>query len=248
MEQTRSRKSKKAPKESVDRDVVCSVCGGAQKDQSERFRICSGCSEKLGTRRYFCSRACQKTDWKIHKEFCGSQDFWDYPHKPLLAADADFERPAALRCQIALIDSDPDVLYHVAPGTDDVVRFRITDKMLNVSFRRVRDKAFMKRDPEAIAILGQTLVRAVEEEAVGPSPTSGNAVVAEADSTSTRIANVYSQLADEYSMPGIKYVVAGLLDDQEFDPARPTQLERLHQENMAKHGSDFWRALARPLD
>lgn len=62
--------------------------------------------------------ACQKTDWKTHREWCGSQDFWDYPHKPLLATPATFERPAALRCQLALIDADPEVLYTLAPGTD----------------------------------------------------------------------------------------------------------------------------------
>lgn len=131
MDQT-SRKSKRAKS-------ICCVCGVEQKNQSEKFRSCSGCKEKLGTRRYFCSRyvnlastvsgsfllyatkifsACQKTDWKTHRERCGSQDFWDYPHKPLLAAEANFERPTALRCQISLIDSSPDVLYNIAPGTD----------------------------------------------------------------------------------------------------------------------------------
>ncbi|KAJ7812633.1 hypothetical protein B0H14DRAFT_2856393, partial [Mycena olivaceomarginata] len=150
MDQT-SRKSKRAKS-------ICCVCGVEQKNQLEKFRSCSGCKEKLGTRRYFCSRACQKTDWKTHREWCGSQDFWDYPHKPLLAAEANFERPTALRCQISLIDSSPDVLYNIAPGTDDAVRFKISDKMLNVSFRRVRDNAFTTRDPHSIAVLAQVLV------------------------------------------------------------------------------------------
>ncbi|KAJ7756061.1 hypothetical protein DFH07DRAFT_482850 [Mycena maculata] len=231
MEQNR-RRSKKAKTSQAEQDVTCSVCDGEQKSQSERFRICSGCKEKLGTRRYFCSRACQKTDWKTHKEFCGSQDFWDYPHRPLLTFDATFERPAALRCQIALIDTDPDVLYNIAPGTDDVVRFTIKDKMLNVSFRRVRDKAFTTLDPESIAILGQILVCAVEAE--------GN--------STARIAGVYRQLEEEYPMDGIAGMVGGLLDEQRRDPLNRTRLQCLHQENMAKHGSDFWRALVKSLD
>ncbi|KAJ7872977.1 hypothetical protein B0H13DRAFT_2669351 [Mycena leptocephala] len=238
MEQNRSRKSKKA-KSSTDRKVVCCVCGGEQEYQSEKFRSCSGCKEKLGTRRYFCSRACQKADWKTHREWCGSHDFWEYPHKPLLVTEADFERPAALRCQIALIDSDPDVLYNIAPCTDDVVRFAIHDKMLNVSFRRVRDKAFTTRDPELIAILGQVLVGAVQKQEDG----AGNQTV-----TPLRIENVYSQLEEEYDVPDIADMILDLLHEQKLDPSGRTKLQCVHQENMSKHASDFWKGLASPLD
>ncbi|KAJ6607209.1 hypothetical protein B0H10DRAFT_2439731 [Mycena sp. CBHHK59/15] len=239
MERLRPRKSKKSkPNTSVDRDVRCAVCGSEQKNQSERFRVCSGCKEQTGTKRYFCSRACQKADWKTHKDFCGSQDFWDYPHKPLLRVDAQFERPAALRCQIALIDSDPDVLYNIAPCTDDALRFAISDKMMNISFRRVRDKAFLTRDPESIAALGQTLVSALETEETssGMSPTAA------------RVAQMYRQLEDEYAMSDIEAMVLELLNEQRLDPLSRTKLECLHQENMAKHGSEFWKALARPID
>ncbi|KAJ6462479.1 hypothetical protein C8R45DRAFT_940730 [Mycena sanguinolenta] len=232
-----SRKSKKA-KSGSDRNLICCVCGAEQKNQSEKFRSCSGCKEKRGTRRYFCSRSCQKTDWKTHKEWCGSQDFWDYPHEPLLAVEADFERPAALRCQIGLIDSAPDVLYNVAPGTDrgskNAMRFTIRDKMLDVSFRRIRDKAFMTRDPEAIAILGQVLVVAVKGEGDSHTPTA------------QRIENLCSQLEEEYDAPGIGEIILALANEQ--DPFCRTTLQYVHQENMMKHPSDFWKALARPLD
>ncbi|KAJ6480731.1 hypothetical protein C8R47DRAFT_1135572 [Mycena vitilis] len=242
MDPSRPRKSKKV-KSNPERNVVCCVCGGEQKDQYEKFRTCSGCKEKLGTRRYFCSRACQKMDWKTHREWCGSHDFWEYPHKPLLAGDTDdFERraPAALLCQMALIDSDPDVLYNIAPCTDNVVRFAIRDKMLNVSFRRLRDKAFTTRDPELIAILGQILVDAVHEQ---------SSVVAEEDSlTARRIDNVLSQLVEEYNVPHIADMVLELLEEQKLDPLGRTQLQCVHEENMSKHPSDFWKGLARPLD
>ncbi|KAJ7268168.1 hypothetical protein B0H12DRAFT_95931 [Mycena haematopus] len=55
MDRTPLRKSKKT-KSGSDRNIICCVCGGEQKNQSEKFRSCSGCKEKLGTRRYFCSR------------------------------------------------------------------------------------------------------------------------------------------------------------------------------------------------
>ncbi|KAJ7453191.1 hypothetical protein FB451DRAFT_1565737 [Mycena latifolia] len=235
MEETRPRRSKKAKTTGIDRNCICSVCGGEQRNQAERFRICSGCKEKLGIKRYFCSRACQKADWKTHRDFCGSQDFWDYTHKPLLGAEASFERPVALRCQIALIDSNPDVLYHVAPGTDDVLRFDISDKMLKVSFCRVRDKAFTTHDPESIAILGQTLLGAVELEAVPVGKTQ-------------RVSNLFRQLEEEYGVLDIESVVASLQDDQTLDPTHRTKLDCLHQENITRHPSDFWKALAKPID
>ncbi|KAJ7290197.1 hypothetical protein C8J57DRAFT_338308 [Mycena rebaudengoi] len=233
------RKSKKTKRSSgAERDVRCSVCGSSQKAQIERFRICSGCKETLGIKRYFCSRACQKTDWKTHKESCGSQDFWDYPCKPLLDAKAQFERPPALRCQIALIDSNPDVLYNILPCTNDAVRFGITNKMMNTSFRRVRDNAFLTRDPRSIAILGETLVRAAEMDDVA----AGRPVSAQ------RLTDICKQLEEEYGTPNVHGMVLDLLDEQNHDPLYRTSLECLHQENMANHGSDFWKALAKPLD
>ncbi|KAF7341136.1 MYND-type domain-containing protein [Mycena venus] len=250
MDQTRPHKFKSRGKSSADRkNIVCCVCGGEQKDQWEKFRSCSGCKEKIGARRYFCSRACQKTDWKTHREWCGSHDFWDYPHRPLLVAPADFERPAALRCQLALIDADPDVLYTLAPGTDDVVRFTIHDKMLNVSFRRVRDKAFTTCDLEAIAILGQVLAGAVEAEAEGGAieAEGGNQNLQTQEQMARRIDNVFSQLGAEYDVPApdIADTVLALMDEQMSNPAGNTRMQCVHQENMTKHPSDFWKALAR---
>ncbi|KAJ7020325.1 hypothetical protein C8F04DRAFT_1144559 [Mycena alexandri] len=227
MDQTRPRKSKKV--KSADRNGVCCVCGWEQINQQERFRTCSGCKEKLGTRRYYCSRTCQKTDWKTHREVCGSQDFWEYPHKPLLASEADFDRPAALRCQLALIDFAPDVLYHIAPATDDPIRFTLKDKMLGVSFRRVRDKAFATCDLEAIAIVAEVLVMAG-----GP----------------TCEETVYRQLEEEYDVPraDLAELVQELVEGQTLDPLGRSALMCVHQDNMTKHPSDFWKALARPLD
>ncbi|KAK7019531.1 MYND-type domain-containing protein [Favolaschia claudopus] len=224
--------SKRKSKSTPDRNVSCCVCGGLQKDQSSKFRTCSGCKEKLGVRRYYCSRACQKDDWKTHREWCGSKDFWEYPHHPLLASEANFARPPALSCQLALIDSSPDILYNIAPGTDDAFRYTITDdKMLSVSFRRARDKAFSTRDLESIVLLGEALVAAVEA-AASETPLD------------LRVENVYRQLREEYDAPGVKDVIVALRRGD----GEGLMLERVHQDNMTNHPSDFWRAMARPMD
>jgi hypothetical protein len=111
--------------------------------------------------------------------------------------------------------------------------------MLNVSFRRVRDKAFTTRDPELIAILGQVLVGAVQKQEDG----AGNQTV-----TPLRIENVYSQLEEEYDVPDIADMILDLLHEQKLDPSGRTKLQCVHQENMSKHASDFWKGLASPLD
>lgn len=42
----------------------CLVCGGGQED--EDLRRCSGCRSAV-----YCSRKCQRDDWRVHKRECG---------------------------------------------------------------------------------------------------------------------------------------------------------------------------------
>ncbi|KAJ7814460.1 hypothetical protein B0H13DRAFT_1924829 [Mycena leptocephala] len=137
--------------------VVCAGCGEQQRNLSE-----SSFEVKLRPQ-YFCSLVCQYADWKPHEGFWASEDFWNYPHRPLSISNG-FECSAALQSQLVLIHSDPDILYHIAPNNDDVVRFHITDRNMSVSFRLVRDMAIMRRHSECIGILAQTLRAAVEME------------------------------------------------------------------------------------
>ncbi|KAJ7767839.1 hypothetical protein B0H14DRAFT_2475366 [Mycena olivaceomarginata] len=138
-----------------DQYVVCARCGEQQRNLSE-----SSFEVKLRPQ-YFCSVVCQYADWKPHEGFWASEDFWNYPDRPLSISN-NFECSAALQCQLVLIHSDPDILDHIAPSTDDVVRFHIADRNMSVSFRRVRDMAIMTRDSECIAILAQTLRAAAD--------------------------------------------------------------------------------------
>ncbi|KAJ7889628.1 hypothetical protein B0H13DRAFT_1887960 [Mycena leptocephala] len=132
-------------------------CGEQQRNLSE-----SSFEVKLRPQ-YFCSLVCQYADWKPHEGFWASEDFWNYPHRPLSISNG-FECSAALQSQLVLIHSDPDISYHIAPNNDDVVRFHITDRNMSVSFRLVRDMAIMRRHSECIGILAQTLRAAVEME------------------------------------------------------------------------------------
>ncbi|KAJ7855278.1 hypothetical protein B0H14DRAFT_3865237 [Mycena olivaceomarginata] len=201
----------------------------------DRYIICVGCREEqrnlsdsllegnVGTTKYFCSLACKYADWRPHEGFWVSDDFWDYPRRPFLPFN-DLDCSAALRCQLALIDSDPDVLYHLAPNTDNALRFQIIDAKQNVSFRRVRDTAIVARDSECIAILAQALVAAIEIQ-------ESNADLGQ------RIDAVYRQLEEEYGVRGIGSMVLSLLQEYGIDSSsRSATLQWFHALNMAKRG------------
>ncbi|KAJ7920433.1 hypothetical protein B0H13DRAFT_1867643 [Mycena leptocephala] len=182
-----------------------------------------------------CAGACKYADWKPHEGFRAHEDFWEYPRTPFLCFK-DFDCSAALRCQLALIDSDPDVLHHIAPNTDvrvdsfclldslmlmslqGALRFRIGDQKMSVSFRRIRDTAFMTRDSECIAILAQTLVAAVELE--NSTADSGPHIDA-----------VYRQLGEEYAVHDVKSMIVRLQEEYKLTVALPW----FHEVNMAKH-------------
>ncbi|KAJ7939122.1 hypothetical protein B0H13DRAFT_1850857 [Mycena leptocephala] len=106
---------------------------------------------------------------------------------------------------------------------DKVLRFRITDTYLNVSFRRVRDVAVKTRDSGCIAILAQTLLAAVILEN------------SETD-LMTRIEAVYCQLQEEYAVRDVRSMVASLLDEQKLDTSCYSTLQWIHQVNMSNSG------------
>ncbi|KAJ7868962.1 hypothetical protein B0H14DRAFT_2728484 [Mycena olivaceomarginata] len=81
---------------------------------------------------------------------------------------------------------DSDMLYHLAPNTDNTLRFQITDMKQNVSFRHDQDTA-----RACIAILAQTLVAAVE---IQESNTD----------LGQYIDAVYQQLKEEYGVLKLK--------------------------------------------
>ncbi|KAJ7923234.1 hypothetical protein B0H13DRAFT_2316607 [Mycena leptocephala] len=109
---------------------------------------------------------------------------------------------------------------HITPNTDGVLRFRISDKKMSVSFCRVRDTAVMTRNSECIAILAQALVAWVVTE----------------DSTTDlrRIDAVYRQLEDEYAVRDVGRMVVKFVEEYKLTPS--ATLRWFHEVNMAKHG------------
>jgi len=48
-----------------DHKRICSICNKTNVEIQAEIMICSGCNNK-----YYCSRECQKSDWKSHKPTC----------------------------------------------------------------------------------------------------------------------------------------------------------------------------------
>ncbi|KAF9018006.1 hypothetical protein BDZ89DRAFT_1074364 [Hymenopellis radicata] len=62
----------KAVKERArQRQIICQACGAAQSPDGPRFMQCSACRSKMDRLITYCSPACQKAHWKIHKPTCG---------------------------------------------------------------------------------------------------------------------------------------------------------------------------------
>lgn len=101
-----------------NKETCLTVCWKGTLERQNTFVPCTYASfTKFSRYRRFTIRACKYADWRPHEGFWVSDDFWDYPRRPFLPFN-DLDCSAALRCQLALIDSDPDVLYHLAPNTD----------------------------------------------------------------------------------------------------------------------------------
>ena len=65
-----SRPSSQRQGENDGKESVSEACAGCKKPQSELTVPLKRCA-KCQTQRY-CSRDCQKADWKVHKKICGS--------------------------------------------------------------------------------------------------------------------------------------------------------------------------------
>ncbi|KAJ7794404.1 hypothetical protein B0H13DRAFT_1935229 [Mycena leptocephala] len=179
----------------------------------------------------------QKTNWlrNTFAPYSESEepDVYDYSHRPLLAANLNFERSTALLCQCFLIDSTPEIVYNIAPASDKTFRFKIKDSDLNVSFRRVRDKALLMHSSECIAVLAQTLVEAVTSERLRTD-------------LNVHVNEVYKQLEEEFCIHDLSDLVCRLEEEQrKLDPSQyfRTALQLLHHANLIKRGPSFWKAL-----
>ena len=49
--------------------MKCGGCSAVRAEGAKAYSVCGGCKEM-----YYCSRECQKKDWKTHKPDCLSSD------------------------------------------------------------------------------------------------------------------------------------------------------------------------------
>ncbi|KAJ6601030.1 hypothetical protein DFH09DRAFT_1489961 [Mycena vulgaris] len=132
---------------------------------AQRFMRCKPCMENVSRKLYYCSRQCQREDWKLrHKRICGkamtlkeSEETPLIPPKPSISPSATptpkitppingFKRSPALVYQINLLNEN------MAAGTDYILVTR-TQRV----FRLKVDDANEKR--AAVAAIGQFLIK-----------------------------------------------------------------------------------------
>lgn len=63
---------------------VCAKCRKTQAEVSLPLKRCAKCQNQL-----YCSRGCQKADWKVHKAFCASSQQSNAQIKPQATTDFD---------------------------------------------------------------------------------------------------------------------------------------------------------------
>ncbi|KAH8093891.1 hypothetical protein BXZ70DRAFT_1066536 [Cristinia sonorae] len=156
---------------------TCWGCGTREDSlpSGRTLQACSGC-KKANQRVFYCSRECQKRDWKLgvggdppHKETCakilGGKDFRTavpsvaphaYVSKMIPQSDPGFRRSLELQHQIRLLtmkaDVHPDYLLSVDYPDPDIGLI-FPDVELATQFICARTRAFRSGDPGAVYIL-----------------------------------------------------------------------------------------------
>jgi len=156
----------------------CENCAMSEEQLSEGypFMLCGPCKSILDFSVYYCSKTCQKEDWRKHKQYCGkvrhrepvTRTATSYP-APSNQKD-DFNnrgfrssrrpptrrRSAALRRQVALLRADKEKEYFLFDDNGTPVPFECEKDYIKTCFRVVRGEAFDHLDtrgpgPEVLA-------------------------------------------------------------------------------------------------
>ncbi|KAJ7144771.1 hypothetical protein C8R43DRAFT_1013981 [Mycena crocata] len=157
---------------------VCENCEKFETPGVQRFMRCKPCMENVSRKIHYCSRQCQREDWKIrHKRICGktmtlqeSEETANVSPKPAAASSttpqidppADgFKRSPALTYQVNLLKEHlkAGTDYILVTRTNRVFRLKIDDDNEKRAFRRFRELALNTGDREAVAAIGQFLVK-----------------------------------------------------------------------------------------
>ncbi|KAK7063562.1 hypothetical protein R3P38DRAFT_2819103 [Favolaschia claudopus] len=136
---------------------------------AQRFMCCRACTDKVGRKVYYCSRQCQRDDWKArHKQICGKamtvkecEETANLLPKPEVSAaisklvgppEKGFKR---LLNEFGGAGTD----YILITRTMRRLRINIEDEGEKNAFRRFRELALSTGERRAVAALGQFLVK-----------------------------------------------------------------------------------------
>ncbi|KAJ7731203.1 hypothetical protein B0H16DRAFT_1773024 [Mycena metata] len=153
---------------------LCESCGISESPGGERFMRCKACTEKVSRQIYYCSRECQRKDWKRHKIICGKPMTVSESHESAISAKPipstpgligppvnGFKRSPALVYQVNMLNQNvaDDVDYLLVTRTQRVFRCKIEHPGEKRAFRTFRDMALTTGDRQAVAAMGEFLVK-----------------------------------------------------------------------------------------
>ncbi|KAJ7127681.1 hypothetical protein C8R44DRAFT_733119 [Mycena epipterygia] len=144
--------------------------GAVDVTKEMKFQRCRECWEKLGREIKYCSRECQKSDWKPnHKAICGKPFDFDMVDKIAAASDsapvptcftpvvgpavAGFKRSTGLSYIISRTCLRPLADYLIMPTLETEIAVDFLDAEVKKMFRVFREKAFTTGDREAVAVM-----------------------------------------------------------------------------------------------
>ncbi|KAJ7857534.1 hypothetical protein B0H13DRAFT_1158315 [Mycena leptocephala] len=160
--------------------AVCESCEKTETPGEERFMRCKACMDNVSRKVYYCSRQCQREDWKVrHKRICGkamtvkeSEETANVPLKPSAPLSADspqiigppingFKRSPALIYQVNLLNENAaaETDYLLITRTQRVFRLKIDDKYEKRRVPHIPPLGLTTGDREAVATIGQFLVK-----------------------------------------------------------------------------------------
>ncbi|KAJ7696812.1 hypothetical protein B0H17DRAFT_1053144 [Mycena rosella] len=159
--------------------AVCDNCRKHETPGAQRFMRCKPCIENVARRVYYCSRQCQREDWKFrHKRICGkamtlkeSEETACISPTPATPSATltpkisppinGFKRSPALAYQVNLLNENitAGTDYILITRTQRVFRLKVDDDNEKRAFRTFRDAALTTGDESSVAAIGQFLVK-----------------------------------------------------------------------------------------
>ncbi|KAJ7760104.1 hypothetical protein DFH07DRAFT_816878 [Mycena maculata] len=175
--------------------ALCERCKAHETPGEQRFMRCKPCMENVLRKVYYCPRQCQREDWKLrHKQICdkamtlkeSEQSARIAPPSTSTSSNIGppkdgFKRSPALVFQVNLLNKNVVARTEyilITRGSERVFRLKIDDPNEKRAFRTFRDAAFTTGSRNAVAAIGQFLVKKPGGAvAVFESPKAGGPIV-----------------------------------------------------------------------